>query len=120
MRELKFRAWEERFKRFAYFTIRQLMEDEAEFVFTDSPVEQFTGLHDKNGVEIFEGDIVHWWWGNKPAGDWGPPGVVSFGTFSEDLASIVGPGWIVEDCFLNEECEVIGNIHENPELLEST
>lgn len=66
-------------------------------------VGQFTGLKDKNGKEIYEGDVVQ---------DY--EGVVHYVRWS------VGDG-----CFdftgspyaLSDDCEVIGNIHDNPELL---
>lgn len=70
-------------------------------------VGQYTGLKDKNGVKIFEGDIVR--------------------SYADVFRAIVEyntsfAGWFP---FCNErtgiyadECEVIGNIHDNPELLE--
>lgn len=78
-------------------------------------VGRFTGLPDKNGKRIFEGDIVrerlH-----------GPTSVVEF--CLEDVAScgccipsFVGSGFKAKGCNLNI-CEVIGNIRDNPELLE--
>jgi uncharacterized phage protein (TIGR01671 family) len=51
---------------------------------------QYTGLHDKNGKEIYEGDIVTW--GNE--------------------TNLRG----MEDGY-NRDIEVIGNIYENPELI---
>ena len=73
-------------------------------------VGQYTGLTDKNGNKIFEGDIV------KATYDFGPAGEkeriveVVFGSFGTNLQD-----WIFkEDGYLPE---IIGNIHDNPELL---
>lgn len=63
-------------------------------------VGQYTGLTDKNGNKIFEGDIV--------ASTWGYKGVVEF----DDIT------YAKLECTFNEECEIIGNIHDNPELLD--
>lgn len=91
-------------------------------------VGQFTGLTDKNGKKIFEGDIFHL--------DDEVVAVVIFqngsfrleeygltGTFTESGFDECGGGWDVIDCspidwYTINNMEIIGNIHDNPELLE--
>lgn len=78
---------------------------------SDIELMQFTGLKDKNGKEIYEGDIV------KPPWKWFPQ-VVAFGEHCfGDLDQYVMYGWLAGSAELTVEWEVIGNIHENPELL---
>ena len=75
-------------------------------------VGQFTGLTDKNGVRIFEGDIVTGYFNHEKI-----VGYVFYGgnaQFFIQRDGIYGIGLDNSDCWL----EVISNIHDNPELLE--
>lgn len=81
-------------------------------VYTDT-VGQFTGLTDKNGKRVFEGDIVRNADGYLFSAQY--PFAVKFcdGNFCGDAGGFV---YISGEEF--RYCEVIGNIHDNPELLE--
>lgn len=114
MREIKFRyLW----KGDWYYIDLYNDNTKAEFEFYESvnktsPFCQFTGLLDKEGVEIYEGDILKTFpiLASDKIGDksfnvevkWGECGWLSNGSLGHYQARI---------------SEIIGNIHENPELL---
>ena len=81
---------------------------------------QFTGLHDKNGKEVYEGDVVHWLGFDSKRYQvcydrWGIPALAGIkdcegGDFKEfEMDYNAAPG----------RCEVLGNVWENPELMEA-
>lgn len=79
---------------------------------------QYTGLKDKNGKKVFEGDIHRGYAGSL----W----VVCFGEFLDMDTVDTGYGWYLRSsdgdcsCFHGDEplyMNIIGNIHDNPELM---
>jgi hypothetical protein len=108
MREIKFRAWnsEEKtmLKPFDLSSNPKYWCDNLK----DYPLMQYTGLKDKNGVEIYEGDII------KTDTD----NIVSVEYSNYYGAYLFGGFPTNQDEIYKLEIEVIGNIYENPELLD--
>lgn len=120
MREIKFRAWDEQNKVMEY---KVNVNDGKPVKYGyqwfnhgntiyDSELMQYTGLKDKNGKEIYEGDIIRHDWGlNK----------ITFEDYSFTAEQILTfDGKYNCSLYLSDigsDCEVTGNIYENPELL---
>ena len=82
----------------------------------EKSIGQFTGLKDKNGKEIWEGDILHW--DGNPVEEY-TKGKVHFVSGSFLIRFLPdGQDEILADQLDQEDWEVIGNIYENHELLE--
>lgn len=123
----KFRAWTEEGKAMYYgvypFKDDTLLLSYGEIAFDEVPASDFilmqsTGLLDKNGKEIFEGDVVKYKAGcntyaEEVAYDKNFGG---FGVRDADANTIFTFGELAEDVGLYS-LEVIGNIYQNPELL---
>jgi len=110
MREIKFRAWDEANKEM--FKVRTLQWDCLIQVVINEPIMQYTGMKDRNGKDIYEGDICRW--PIFPDGEEAKyfKDVVAFsnGCFKlHKRAELLGP---------RIGLEIMGNIHENPELLD--
>lgn len=140
MREVKFRAWDKTRKEYlsggkVLISIEQGKRPKRNIIYLDilkDPdmyrkrfiIEQCTGLKDISGNETYEGDILKYYSGSENLFM-----IVRFGEYKEDCGSNLG--FYVEHIkkeqeyyrkdllFWLEESEVIGNINENPELLEA-
>ena len=122
MREIKFRAWHKK-KNKMYQVYRMCFADYQEGVFyyskpyadgrsinaetgdKDIIIMQFTGLKDKNGKEIFEGDVCR---------------EVFQGEYIGEVTFSPTQGYLVANrAIWPHDIEVIGNIYSNPELLQA-
>ncbi len=78
-------------------------------------VGQYTGFKDKNGTKIFEGDIIDF--PDRTDGD--GYGVVRYDADETEFAIIYDSYYRgLGRCYRSRDVEVIGNIYDNPELLE--
>lgn len=111
-REIKFRCWDKTRKEWQYFTLLELQQGQAAQFW--SQLEnwcQYTGLLDKNGKEIFEGDIVTIE-GIKHQVKYLPGGYIASNLESGNITNFREmPNMEFETV------EVISNIYEKPELL---
>ena len=129
-RELKFRAWDIEAKKMRHIIMglryalhgliacewcdggtldTQWLQNDADCVGGKDRfiLEEWTGLLDKEGVKIYEGDVVR----HRGGDTW----VVEF-----EYGEADGWSWQGYSCFCKSEwgrIEIVGNIHQNPELL---
>lgn len=118
-REIKFRVWDNVDYMSKPFTLRDIQGNKTQFA-SNVVVMQFTGLKDKNGKEIYEGDII-------VDTLTGMESQVKFGRCKKFAFN----GWYVEnegmdytsaingdyDTNRNSQIEIIGNVFEHPHLL---
>lgn len=101
-----------------HYIVRSANENVVDwFAVLPETVGQYTGLTDKNGKRIFQGDIVRYYssYSEQLCGE---PGVVSYGAFNCSCCDGVY-GWEFGECDIrnHEDHIVIGNIHDNPDLI---
>lgn len=124
MREIKFRAWDKNSKTMIYQDkdydiisgLKVLFEELANPA-RSFKLMQFTGLHDKNGKEIYQKDILGGIWETLFINYCEKCKQNQIFNYDFGCMSCIGDvQWIevVED---EKELEVIGNIYENPDLL---
>lgn len=130
MKKIKFRAWDERRNRMIEVTSISfrngtIQEDTRHAVnrkiyLDDVVLMQYTGLKDKNGVEIYEGDILEVEKNEDGTYKGTINGNTFFGRFQGYSSKIKVDGMhdINNIRYWNNHVEVIGNIYENPDLLE--
>ena len=123
MREIKFRVWHKEKKIISEVLGIDILHKEIFFSnedvdcyehvdFKNIELMQYTGLKDKNGKEIYEGDILFESFGEKyykvvfENGSFRAEFEGDFEEYSFDLIDVVAQGY-----------EVVGNIYQNPELL---
>ncbi len=124
---LKFRMWDINTKRFYYMYLDELIGlTRTISIPKEATIQQYTGLNDSKGKEIYEGDIVkeHHFedWGDKIGYEY--IGIVVYKEYSDDILYAgykTIPAKNQNTKFrgnaIQSDCEVIGNVFENPELL---
>lgn len=113
-REIRFRAWNEVSEKMLNWNEFLNTNMKNTFISPESTgliLMQYTGLHDKNGKEIYEGDVVKIKYRDEDIGKV----IYEHNGFSIDVTNMNKNYGRVS--FVNNFMEVIGNIYDNPELL---
>lgn len=122
MREIKFRAWEKAANEYHYDVMYSSDCDQLiifmsgelscnlKCMTTKFIVEQYTGLKDINGKEIYEGDVVEGY--NQKGEVWFSRGL--FNVYGFQNSSFDYPTMAFSE---GVDFQIIGNIHENKELI---
>ena len=119
MRDIKFRAWDKKQKRFGYLDLSS--SDFGDPSYFNDTLQQFTGLLDENGVEIYEGDIVQLClqgYGIDLPNVTVSDVVYKYGGFQfNNNKKILDVEQYIQSLMYQYEILVIGNIYQNEDLL---
>lgn len=131
MREIKFRAWDLRNDRMvqdpyvfneitaghyvkeygATYVFYETWQDVGDGIDRPCHIMQYTGLVDKNGKEIYESDVIRWRFVNTGEDE----------EYYEEEVKWYECGFFLDGgaplTVAMDDCEVIGNVHQNPEIL---
>ena len=130
MRDIKFRAWDKCNEKMYQVqemelqdTCRHVVVEGYDCALVDPILLQYTGLRDKNGKEIYEGDIIYWKDLSKASDGTLEDNVVVFWDdehlrWSAESLNVIGVYQKLYDYSDVDEIKVIGSIYENKELLE--
>lgn len=112
-RLIKFRVWDKHYKKMHQVTDLLLLTGEVDYL--ENPNEpkslehfelmQFTGLSDKNGMDIYEGDLLH-----RHLNVYWKVSFINSRWVAESLKSDSGL-WLDANQF--KQCEIVGNIYES-------
>lgn len=106
MEEVKFRAWDVMYRRWVQwedlkeYKINTISEGVENRIWV-----QYTGLKDRNNVEIYEGDLCMDYLGNVHQ--------IEKSSFTDDNSGICGYGYVFSSREIFESLEVIGSIYNN-------
>lgn len=136
-REIKFRAWDSTAKLLRMSPDLVIAEGAPLLHNDDDALMQYTGLKDREGKEIYEGDVVEFVWFHNGTRDevrqklienrggpikdrWAIAVFRGFGFRFKTVFPELNDGekWIRMSKSDSESVEIIGNIYENPELLD--
>ena len=130
MREIKFRAWSICMNRFLDLTMLEIKNGEVVGIYDDGDyigldksditIMQYTGLIDKYGMEIYEGDIVSFVDITDTENGYSESNCIGVVRWDKRTVSFDVTNRLSAKPYevMDEECAVIGNVYENPELLE--
>ena len=120
MREIKFRAWDKTTHKngimISWDTLKKFKLEDIFVILSEVELMQFTGQLDKNGTDIYVGDIVKYQGGDIESGtaevkNFGNANNLIFEWIKQDTPNpSIFTSMIYFGC--SEELEVIGNIHE--------
>ena len=119
MREIKLRVWDEGLKEMIYFTLKDANDTVDCSIYEE--VMLYTGLKDRHGGEIYEGDVIEiddgWESGEGERGEvrWDEKNAM-FRLFC--YTKYGGEGWFMPENKTWVKLKIVGNIYENPELLD--